>query len=123
MKLKPMLAFFVIYGAVMALSPAQAEDRRSVEYLLPGCRFAAFEPAPVKDDEWTLALQCRDALNVAVKNGRLQPKFLAACVPDSTETYEVARAVVNFLEKNPERYKERFDIRVASALHDAWPCP
>jgi Rap1a immunity proteins len=102
---------------------ARAEDRRSVEYLLPACRFTALDPAPVKDADWTLALQCRDALATAVKNGRLQPKFLAACVPDSVDMSTVAQSVVAFLERNPERYKERFDIRVASALHDAWPCP
>lgn len=115
-----------VIGGLNIFAPVSAfafEDRRSVDYMLPGCRFQALAPAPIRDDEWTQAFQCRDALRVVVANGPKQPKFMAACVPDHVNEHDIARAIVERLERNPERLKERFDIRAASALHDAWPCP
>jgi hypothetical protein len=116
---------FVAFGLAFSLSllsNAKAEDRRSVERLLPGCRFEALQPAPVQDSEWEKAFECRDALAEAVKVGPIQPKTLASCVPENTSPHAVARAVVDILDRNPERYQERFDIRAATALHQAFPC-
>lgn len=115
------IALAIIVLVITAPS-AFSEDRRSVEFMLPGCQFEAFRPAPVQDNQWSQAFSCRDALAVAVKNGPTQPAFLAACVPEDTSPHDLARMVVEFLEKSPERYKERFDIRAAAALHSVWPC-
>lgn len=113
----------LVFVTQVFLTPAFAfEDRRSVEALLKGCRYEALKPAPVQDSEWEEAFQCRDALRVVIANGPKQPKFMAVCVPDSVPEHEIARALVNTLERNPERYKERFDIRATSALHETWPC-
>ena len=120
--LKTPAAFVVLVLALVA-THAQAEDRRSVEKLLQGCRFEALRPAPVQDSEWSEAFECRDALAVAVKVGPMQPKMMASCVPETVSPHIVAKAVVEFLEQNPERYRERFDIRSAVALHSAGPCP
>ncbi len=120
--LKTPLAF-VMFVLAFGWANAQAEDRRSVEKLLQGCKYEALRPAPVQDSEWSEAFQCRDALEAAVKVGPIQPKSMASCVPEGTSPHVVAKAVVEFLEQNPERYRERFDIRSATALHSAWPCP
>jgi len=113
----------VMLALVLSSGTAEAEDRRSVEKLLQGCRYEALQPAPVQDKEWSEAFECRDALAVAVKVGPTQPKMMASCVPETLSPHIVAKAVVEFLEQNPERYRERFDIRSAVALHSAWPCP
>jgi hypothetical protein len=109
-------------SALTALRAQAFEDRRTVEFMLEGCRYQALKPAPVRDDEWTKAFTCRDALKIIVANGRIQPKFLASCVPNNVQEHDVARTVVQILERNPERFKERFDIRASAALHEAWPC-
>ena len=102
--------------------PAHGEDRRSAETMIEGCRYAAARPAPVKDAEWTQALDCRDAIRVVVQNGPIQPKFLASCVPETTKPKTIAAVVVDFLEANPARKTERFDMLASIALHGAWPC-
>jgi hypothetical protein len=80
------------------------------------------DAAFMRDAEWSQSFECRDALRTIVADGRRQPKFLSSCVPDSVTEHEIARAVVQILERNPERFKERFDIRATTALHEAWPC-
>jgi hypothetical protein len=112
----------VITGLVFVSGSAFADDRRSVEFILPGCRYEALRPAPVQDSEWSQAFICRDALATIIKDGPIQPAFLASCVPEGTPIREIARAVVEFLERDNNRYHERFDIRAASALHSMWPC-
>lgn len=118
--------FFVSLICVSALMPFKAkafEDRRTVELMLQGCRYQAQKPPPVRDTEWSQAFECRDALKIIAANGRQQPKFLASCVPSSIPEHEIARAIVQILERSPERLKERFDMRAAAAMHEAWPCP
>lgn len=115
--------FFVLLIVSCAKQDAFAfEDRRTVELMLVGCRFQAQKPSPVQDAEWSQSFECRDALRVIVADGRRQPKFLSSCVPNTVTEHEIARAVVQILERNPERFKERFDIRATAALHEAWPC-
>ncbi len=108
--------------ALISFKAHAFEDRRTVEFMMEGCRYHALKPAPVRDAEWTQAFQCRDALKIIVANGRIQPKFLASCIPDNIQEHDIARAVVQILDRNPERFKERFDIRATAALHEAWPC-
>ncbi len=120
-KVSVVIVFFL--SQMFFTSAFAFEDRRSVEILLNGCRYQALRPAPVQDSEWEAAFQCRDALRIVIANGPKQPSFMAACVPDSIPEHEIARALVKVLERNPERYKERFDIRAATALHEVWPCP
>ena len=111
-----------ITGLILIAGTASADDRRSVEFMLPGCRYEALRPSPVQDSEWTQALMCRDALEAVIKNGPIQPAFLASCVPENTPIHDVARTVVDFLEQDPKRLRERFDMRASSALHSVWPC-
>jgi len=122
MMLKTPLVFVMVL-LVFPLAGARAEDRRSVEKLIQGCRYEALRPAPVQDSEWSEAFECRDAIAESVKVGPIQPKMLSSCVPESVSPHIVAKAVVDFLEQHPERFHERFDIRSAAALHSAWPCP
>ncbi len=114
---------FVMVLLAFPWAGARAEDRRSVEKLIQGCRYEALRPAPVQDSEWSEAFECRDAIAESVKVGPIQPKMLSSCVPESVSPHIVAKAVVDFLEQRPERFHERFDIRSAAALHSAWPCP
>jgi len=114
---------FVMFVLAFYSANAQAEDRRSVEKLIQGCRYEALRPAPVQDSEWSEAFQCRDAIAESVRVGPIQPKMLSSCVPETLSPHIIAKAVVDFLEQHPERYHERFDIRSAAALHSAWPCP
>jgi len=111
-----------VLGLAIVTTAALAEDRRSANTMLGACRFEAQQPAPVQDQEWTLAFQCRDSIAILIKNGPKQPAFMSACVPENTSSHVVARAIVDFLEKEPERLGERFDIRGTVALHQAWPC-
>jgi len=122
MMLKTPLVFVMLLLA-FPWAGAQAEDRRSVEKLIQGCRYEALRPAPVQDSEWSEAFECRDAIAESVKVGPIQPKMLSSCVPENVSPHIVAKAVVEFLEQHPERFRERFDIRSAAALHSAWPCP
>jgi len=122
MMLKTPLVFVMVLLAFPSAG-ARAEDRRSVEKLIQGCRYEALRPAPVQDSEWSEAFECRDAIAESVKVGPIQPKMLSSCVPESVSPHIVAKAVVDFLEQHPERFHERFDIRSAAALHSAWPCP
>ena len=114
---------FVTFLLALYSAGAQAEDRRSVEKLIQGCRYEALRPAPVQDSEWSEAFQCRDAIAESVRVGPIQPKMLSSCVPETISPHIIAKAVVDFLEQHPERFRERFDIRSAAALHSAWPCP
>ncbi|MFM8608567.1 MAG: Rap1a/Tai family immunity protein [Hyphomicrobiales bacterium] len=121
--MKRLFFFSFLFLSVLKQDAFAFEDRRTVELMLIGCRFHAQKPAPVRDAEWGQSFECRDALRIIVADGRRQPKFLASCIPESVTEHEIARAVVQILERNPERFKERFDIRATAALHEAWPCP
>ena len=120
--MKRLFFFALLFLSLPKQDVFASEDRRTVELMLVGCRFQAQRPAPVRDAEWSQSFECRDALRTIVADGRRQPKFLSSCVPDSVTEHEIARAVVQILERNPERFKERFDIRATKALHEAWPC-
>jgi len=112
-----------LLGLAIATTAVLAEDRRSANTMLKACRFEAQQPAPVQDQEWTLAFQCRDSIALLIKNGPKQPSFMSVCVPETTSPHLVARTIVDFLENEPERLGERFDIRATVALHHTWPCP
>ena len=121
------ISFVVLVALMMAsiiftLIPAVAEDRRSVSVMLPGCRFAAYKPAPVRDDEWSMAIDCNNSMKLIIKNGRIQPKFMASCLPDHVQLHTAIAAVVAILEGQTDRRNERFDIAATSALHQTWPC-
>ena len=110
-------------GFFLVALTASADDRRSVATMQAGCNYAAYRPAPVHADQWEEAFSCIEALKIIVKNGPIQPKFMASCIPEETPMHEIAEAVSRFFERNPERVKERFDILATVALHQKWPCP
>jgi len=112
----------VITGLIFVAGSAFADDRRNVEFVLPGCRYVALNPPPVQDSEWSQAFICRDALANVIKSGPTQPTFMSSCIPEDIPQHVIARAVVEFLEQDPKRMRERFDIRAAAALHSVWPC-
>ena len=114
---------FLALGFFPFVLSARADDRRSVATMQAGCGYAAYRPAPVQADQWEEAFSCIEALKIIVKNGPIQPKFMASCIPEETPMHEIADAVSVFFSNNPQRVKERFDILATVALHQKWPCP
>ena len=80
------LVLFTLVSMTVMSGSVWAEDRRSVEALLPGCRFQASSPAPVQDSEWTQALMCRDA--DAGQENKSRNKFLEMLIPNEGNVRE-----------------------------------
>ena len=118
-----LLSALIVIGLGQFGLSAKADDRRSVATMQAGCGYAAYNPAPVYADQWEEAFSCIEALKIIVKNGPIQPKFMASCIPEETPMHEIAEAVNLFFLKNPQRVKERFEILATVALHQKWPCP
>lgn len=92
-------------------------DLNLANYIMPGCR-ALLEPNPPKDmNTKFLSSQCR-----AIIRGVVYASSSNICPPKNQETDEDVRVVVEYIDDQPARLRERFFTLALEALRAAWPC-
>src|SRR5262249_1985979 len=52
----------------------------------------------------------------------LTPPEWQSCVPPTSDTAQLARVVINYIEARPQRMHEDFRRLTLEAFHKAWPC-
>jgi len=94
----------------------------SAQSVVPSCKYAALNPRSFSVEYKKYSEKCILLLKQAINDGPSQPASLSACVPSYISTHNIAMSIINFLEKNPNRQNQRFDILAALVLHNSWPC-
>jgi hypothetical protein len=94
--------------------------------LYRACKYLAIgESIPHDEQLFTEIARCLEAINTmyAIAH-RLEPS-LRSCAPDSTGqlSQQLARVVVKWMDKRPERTHELLPHIIAQAFREAWPCP
>jgi hypothetical protein len=123
-----LLAIFVVAG-VVPWSPANAgQELQTGNDLLTACRLLA-DDTGVKNDANATA---DDPLHVGMCFGEIEAlnwlapgvpdPNLRSCVPADTTTAQMAKVIIRYLERRPERLREPFEGLALEALAHTWPC-
>jgi hypothetical protein len=93
---------------------AQSSDVYSANYVLPGCMEALGSAAP----QSFASGYCVGIVRVIVNLG---PIF-GVCPPPTAPAGQAVRVVVAYINQNPARMHEAFELLAIEAFRNAWPC-
>jgi Ssp1 endopeptidase immunity protein Rap1a len=107
----------VLCALAYQLSAAVAEPNvNSANYWIPFCRHAAAH-------EYYQGDAFGNGYCAGLVNGLgVMGRFLGACVPEGVTPEQSLRVVMQYLDQNPARTNENFQMLVVEALRGAWPC-
>jgi hypothetical protein len=96
-------------------------DARSANYLLQGCRIVAADAVPPEGQfvQATLCLGKLEALAFFASSINGPAK---ACPPSEAPVSQVAKVVVDYLDRHPAELHEPFLGLAYNAVAEAWPC-
>ncbi len=116
----------VICAMLMALTVTAAiaeEDRRSANYLLPGCRWWTTETGSSPEMFFKAGLCAGKVEGIAfILDLGVVGVGLCADIPPGVTTAQEIRVVVAYIEARPNKTHEAFDRLAIEALREAWPC-
>jgi len=114
---------------LLPVSTSMAEEKRDGNELLKKCQSSVYlEDKKTDSPGFDLydVQYCFGMLRGVVDTITLYqlsfPKNKLACVPNSVTNGQVARVVVKYLKKNPERLHERDATLMVFAFMEAFPC-
>jgi hypothetical protein len=121
-------ALFTIV-ATLTLTPAIAETDiestiESADWLMPGCRELAnddFKSGFCAGTITTLRV-LSDCGRFGVLHCAERSVALGFCIPPNVTNGQAVRAVVQYIDAQPARWHENFDMLAIEALRKAWPC-
>jgi Rap1a immunity proteins len=94
----------------------------SANAIFRGCK-ALVEDRATNVQEYSLGNFCAGiVIGLASVGQHLSSPEWESCAPATSEVRQLARVVVNYIEKHPERMREDFRRLTLEAFHDAWPC-
>jgi hypothetical protein len=122
----PRLMRAVVWAAlIVSASEAAAQlpaGDTSANALLRGCK-AIVEGRAADTQLFGLGNFCAGIVTGLASVGQqLSPPEWQSCAPAGTNAQELARVVVDYIGKHPERMNEDFRRLTLQAFHDAWPC-
>jgi hypothetical protein len=104
--------------ALITTAAHPAEDELSANANLPGCK-AILRGKLLSTDPLVYPMgRCGGIL---IGLGYATHHY-GACVPDNATIGQIARIVVTYIERQPERWHEDFRALALEAMRDAWPC-
>jgi len=123
-RLRQSMPAMVCVGLIAAASEAAAQEEitpdMSANSMFFGCR--AFAEGQMSVKSLSLANFCSGVVHgLAYLSNSLPPDF-RSCVPETSNAQQKARVVVKYIEANPERMHEHFELLAVEAFHYAWPC-
>jgi Rap1a immunity proteins len=105
---------FAVVILLALTMPASAEDLRSANYILPGCKgFLVRESTPTLMQGRCLGVI--EGLGYGLGGQEI-------CQPKGGEAGQAVAVVVKYIEARPERMHEPFVKLALEALTAAWPC-
>ena len=117
---------FVIVGFVLVASMGAASAKTVTgNDLLEACRRDAMgayghgESASFDEGECLGNLEAIMHLSDIISVDNKGPDF---CIPDGVTVRQMAKVVVNFLDRHPEQLHRPFSWSAHRALMDVWPC-
>ena len=93
-------------------------EANSANHYLAACRELASQQSPSQSFAQGECIGVIAALSYVAKD---LPADIQACISRVTNA-QLAAVVVDWLDHNPERWREDFRSLVLEALHDRWPC-
>ncbi len=128
----------LLFGAALALTVTAAsagEDEHNAIYMLPHCKAAALDQYRYDATSLVSAGICLGVITgiafalvwnhqarERVTEVESSPFGCADIPPRATTGQQLARVFVSYAEAHPKRMHESFEVLVAYALMDAWPC-
>ena len=123
-----LLAIFVAAGVAPWSAASAAQELQTGSDLLTACRLLAND-TEVKNDAHATA---DDPLRLGICFGEIEAlnwlapgvpdPNLRSCVPADTTTAQMAKVIVRYLGRRPERLREPFEGLALEALAHTWPC-
>jgi hypothetical protein len=122
----PKTTVFAIIAAASMLAPAIAADPDSANSRMPGCRelAEAMERAARNSNN---PYRSGDDFNQGLCGGTIQTlmfvaRFIGVCRPHEATLPQAIRVIIQYIDAQPERMHEDFNVLAIEALHNAWPC-
>jgi hypothetical protein len=115
------LGFILLAGMVTlpfsALAQEPPEYFESANYLMDGCRAVA------DGTVGTAAADPDNAFRAGMCLGELYTlRQFTLCAPQAVTVGQVAKVVLAYLDRHPEKLHEKFVVLAATALAQTWPC-
>jgi Rap1a immunity proteins len=120
-----MRAFVLGIAIVLATSALAQEDKFSANSMLPYCRAALNNQAPVVASEAIMQGMCIaivDVIDFMMSNYPPEEQGYRSCPPADMTLRETVQVVITYIDARPERMHENFKKLAVEAIHDAWPC-
>jgi hypothetical protein len=112
----------VLYAVAILLlaltMPARAEDTKSANYVLWGCKALLAGGEPTVGEAWSRG-HCVGfiaGLVYGTGGGTL------VCQPEGVTIGQALAVVIKYIEARPQRMHEPFGVLAVEAMREAWPC-
>jgi Rap1a immunity proteins len=104
----------LIVAAVLGVDLVHAEriNRDTADRIMPGCR----ELAAGRADNAFNRGQCLGLAKILFEYAS------NICPPDEIQNDQIVRAIVQYIDSDPARLKENFNVMAIEAMRKAWPC-
>jgi hypothetical protein len=101
---------------------AQRAEDTSANFIYSGCK--SFAEQQLRTVQLTmLGNFCGGVLHgLALVGKNITVPQWQSCVPPTSDSVQLARVVVKFLDEHPQRMREDFRVLAVEAFHQAWPC-
>jgi Rap1a immunity proteins len=118
----------LVLGTAIGLmaTPALAQDDKfSANSMLPYCRAALNNQAPIVTSEAIMQGMCIaivDVIDFMMSNYPPEEQEYRSCPPSDMTLREAVQVVITYIDARPERMNENFKTLAIEAIHAAWPC-
>jgi hypothetical protein len=118
------LALGIATGLLIATSALAEEDKFSANSVLPYCRAALNNEAPIVASDAIMQAMCIatvDVVDFMMSNYPAQNEY-RSCPPSDMTLRQVVQIVITYIDARPERMNESFKKLAIEAIREAWPC-
>ena len=112
-------------GLIVGTSALADEDKFSANSVVPYCRAALNNEAPIVASDAIMQAMCIatvDVVDFMMSNYPAQANEYRSCPPSDMTLRQVVQIVITYIDARPERMNESFKKLAIEAIHDAWPC-
>jgi hypothetical protein len=117
------MALVAVALITLIVGAVNAQDNKSANYILPGCRHVAPMASGYvgsADLNFKAGICVGQVSAIAVAAPLLREDIW--CIPDSVTRGQMVQVVIRWIEERPNRMQEPFVTLAMLALMDAWAC-
>jgi hypothetical protein len=116
------VALASVVSATVAAAQQPSEDT-SANYVFFGCKAFVEGQATTNAQLAMFGNYCSGLVHGLAGTGPyVTPPEWQSCAPSASDTRQLVRVVLTYIERRPERMHEDFRRLTMEALHFAWPC-